>query len=232
MLARKRRRRSTEPRHGVLGVRAIATCTRGNEHDRPAACCRPDGRCSDKRRAPGPRHRLAVPGHDCRRPARPRPDVDSGVHRRGSEASRRRPGPPSAAASPRTGARSCAAVSMRSSRHGPDPGAWNGEASVAGGRTATVAGMIVLDELVVHGWDLAAATGQPTTSRSPGSRPPRSSSRRSLPARNGAVRPRRRGRRRRATPRPPLGPDRPRPGVATTNVLSQTRARRPPLGAR
>jgi uncharacterized protein (TIGR03086 family) len=42
------------------------------------------------------------------------------------------------------------------------PGAWEGTASVAGADLpATVAGMVVLDELVVHGWDLAAATGQP-----------------------------------------------------------------------
>jgi len=43
-----------------------------------------------------------------------------------------------------------------------DPGAWDGVASVAGSDLpATVAGMVVLDELVVHGWDIAAATGQP-----------------------------------------------------------------------
>jgi uncharacterized protein (TIGR03086 family) len=42
-----------------------------------------------------------------------------------------------------------------------DPGAWDGTASVAGAELpATVAGMVVLDELVVHGWDIAAATGQ------------------------------------------------------------------------
>jgi uncharacterized protein (TIGR03086 family) len=42
-----------------------------------------------------------------------------------------------------------------------DPVAWDGVASVAGSDLpATVAGMIALDELVVHGWDIAAATGQ------------------------------------------------------------------------
>ena len=42
-----------------------------------------------------------------------------------------------------------------------EPGAWDGTKSVAGNELpATVAGMVVLDELVVHGWDLAAATGQ------------------------------------------------------------------------
>lgn len=42
-----------------------------------------------------------------------------------------------------------------------DPGAWDGVASVAGSDLpASVAGMVVLDELVVHGWDIAAATGQ------------------------------------------------------------------------
>ena len=72
------------------------------------------------------------------------------------------PGPPSAGQLPRTGARSCAAVSMRSSRHGPIrvPGMGK-RPSLLGPQPATVAGMIVLDELVVHGWDLAAATGQP-----------------------------------------------------------------------
>ncbi|MDQ6696026.1 MAG: TIGR03086 family metal-binding protein [Actinomycetota bacterium] len=43
-----------------------------------------------------------------------------------------------------------------------DPSAWDGIASVAGSDLpATVAGMVVLDELVVHGWDIATATGQP-----------------------------------------------------------------------
>ena len=42
-----------------------------------------------------------------------------------------------------------------------DPGAWDGVASVAGSDLpATVAGTVVLDELVVHGWDIAAATAQ------------------------------------------------------------------------
>ncbi|MFD1812239.1 TIGR03086 family metal-binding protein [Rhodococcus gannanensis] len=43
-----------------------------------------------------------------------------------------------------------------------DPGAWEGEAT-AGGVTmpASVMGVVALDELVLHGWDLARATGQP-----------------------------------------------------------------------
>jgi uncharacterized protein (TIGR03086 family) len=42
-----------------------------------------------------------------------------------------------------------------------DPAAWDGEAS-AGGVTmpAEVMGVVALDELVLHGWDLAVATGQ------------------------------------------------------------------------
>lgn len=42
-----------------------------------------------------------------------------------------------------------------------DPAAWEGETR-AGGVTlpGTVAGAVVADELVVHGWDLARATGQ------------------------------------------------------------------------
>ena len=43
-----------------------------------------------------------------------------------------------------------------------EPSAWEGE-TTAGGMTlpASVAGAIALDEMVVHGWDIAAATGQP-----------------------------------------------------------------------
>lgn len=43
-----------------------------------------------------------------------------------------------------------------------DPAAWDGEASVAGqDLPGEVAGLVVLDELVIHGWDIAAATGRP-----------------------------------------------------------------------
>jgi uncharacterized protein (TIGR03086 family) len=43
-----------------------------------------------------------------------------------------------------------------------DPGAWTGTA-VAGGveLPGEVAGLVALDELVVHGWDVARASGQP-----------------------------------------------------------------------
>ncbi len=43
-----------------------------------------------------------------------------------------------------------------------DPAAWDGM-TVAGPveMPASVAGLVALEELVVHGWDLAAATGQP-----------------------------------------------------------------------
>ncbi|MGH1561767.1 TIGR03086 family metal-binding protein [Mumia sp. DW29H23] len=43
-----------------------------------------------------------------------------------------------------------------------DPAAWEGMAT-AGGVTmpAEVAGVVALDEVVLHGWDLARATGQP-----------------------------------------------------------------------
>lgn len=43
-----------------------------------------------------------------------------------------------------------------------DPDAWQGDAT-AGGVTmpASVMGVVALDELVLHGWDLARATGQP-----------------------------------------------------------------------
>ena len=43
-----------------------------------------------------------------------------------------------------------------------DPQAWNGS-TIAGGieMPAEVVGLVALDELVVHGWDIAVATGQP-----------------------------------------------------------------------
>lgn len=43
-----------------------------------------------------------------------------------------------------------------------DPAAWEGEAAIAGlTLPAGAAGAAALDELVLHGWDLARATGQP-----------------------------------------------------------------------
>jgi uncharacterized protein (TIGR03086 family) len=43
-----------------------------------------------------------------------------------------------------------------------DPAAWDGETEVAGARLpATVMGVVAADEVLVHGWDLAVATGQP-----------------------------------------------------------------------
>jgi uncharacterized protein (TIGR03086 family) len=43
-----------------------------------------------------------------------------------------------------------------------DPAAWAGEATVGGGTLpADLTAAVVADELVVHGWDLARATGQP-----------------------------------------------------------------------
>ena len=43
-----------------------------------------------------------------------------------------------------------------------DPQAWEGS-TIAGGNEmpAEVVGLVALDELVVHGWDIAVATGQP-----------------------------------------------------------------------
>ena len=42
-----------------------------------------------------------------------------------------------------------------------DPEAWNGMTVIGGGDTpAEVTGLIGLDELIVHGWDVARATGQ------------------------------------------------------------------------
>ncbi|WP_324273618.1 TIGR03086 family metal-binding protein [Blastococcus brunescens] len=43
-----------------------------------------------------------------------------------------------------------------------EPSAWEGEAEVAGVRMpATAMAAVALDEVLVHGWDLAVATGQP-----------------------------------------------------------------------
>jgi uncharacterized protein (TIGR03086 family) len=43
-----------------------------------------------------------------------------------------------------------------------DPGAWDGMTAAGGlDLPGEVAGMISLDEVVIHGWDLAVATGQP-----------------------------------------------------------------------
>jgi uncharacterized protein (TIGR03086 family) len=43
-----------------------------------------------------------------------------------------------------------------------DPGAWTGTTRVGGvDLPREVAGLVALDEVVVHGWDLAVATGQP-----------------------------------------------------------------------
>ena len=42
------------------------------------------------------------------------------------------------------------------------PGAWDGDTRIAGmDSPAAMVGVTVADELVVHGWDLARATGQP-----------------------------------------------------------------------
>lgn len=43
-----------------------------------------------------------------------------------------------------------------------EPGAWTGMTRIAGqDMPAEVVGAVVADELLVHGWDLARATGQP-----------------------------------------------------------------------
>ncbi|WP_435593330.1 TIGR03086 family metal-binding protein [Nocardia sp. bgisy118] len=45
-----------------------------------------------------------------------------------------------------------------------EPGAWEGETEAGGVREAAIVmAVIALDEIVVHGWDLARATGQPFT---------------------------------------------------------------------
>jgi uncharacterized protein (TIGR03086 family) len=45
-----------------------------------------------------------------------------------------------------------------------EPGAWDGLTEIAGMRMpARAAGVVALNEVLVHGWDLAAATGQPYT---------------------------------------------------------------------
>ena len=50
-----------------------------------------------------------------------------------------------------------------------DPEAWTGMTAAGGvDLPADVAGIVALDELVIHGWDLAKATGQPADYDGPG----------------------------------------------------------------
>jgi uncharacterized protein (TIGR03086 family) len=43
-----------------------------------------------------------------------------------------------------------------------EPGAWTGTTQIAGDESpGEIVGLVAADELVVHGWDLARATGQP-----------------------------------------------------------------------
>jgi uncharacterized protein (TIGR03086 family) len=43
-----------------------------------------------------------------------------------------------------------------------EPGAWTGMTRIAGSESpSSVVGLVAADELVVHGWDVARATGQP-----------------------------------------------------------------------
>ena len=50
-----------------------------------------------------------------------------------------------------------------------DPAAWTGRTAAGGVELpGEVAGIVALDELVIHGWDLAKATGQPADYDGPG----------------------------------------------------------------
>ena len=50
-----------------------------------------------------------------------------------------------------------------------DPGAWTGRTAAGGVELpGEVAGIVALDEVVIHGWDLAKATGQPADYDGPG----------------------------------------------------------------
>ena len=50
-----------------------------------------------------------------------------------------------------------------------DPDAWTGMTAAGGvDLPGEVAGIVALDELVIHGWDLAKATGQPGEYDGPG----------------------------------------------------------------
>ena len=50
-----------------------------------------------------------------------------------------------------------------------EPGAWEGMTGAGGiDLPAELAGVVALDELVIHGWDLAKATGQPAGYDGPG----------------------------------------------------------------
>lgn len=73
------------------------------------------------------------------------------------------PPPPATAANLEAGWRERIAADLdRLAEAWRDPSAWEGETSAGGvPLTAAMAGLVALDELVVHGWDIAVATGLP-----------------------------------------------------------------------
>ncbi|WP_442737843.1 TIGR03086 family metal-binding protein [Streptomyces pseudogriseolus] len=118
-----------------------------------------------------------------------------------------------------------------------DPAAWTGMTRAGGvDMPGEVTAAVALDELVVHGWDLARATGQPYTPR-----PGRAGARPRLPAgrRRGGRPGRRHLRTGRSRPggRPAAGPgdrpQRPRPGLVQARLkqLGPRPRKAPPKGA-
>src|SRR5438552_5828898 len=81
----------------------------------------------------------------------------------GDDSSRSGPPPKADAANLEAGWRERIARDLRSlAKAWQDPSAWDGMTTAGGIELPSeVAGLIALDELVVHGWDIAVASGQP-----------------------------------------------------------------------
>ena len=97
-----------------------------------------------------------------------------------------------------------------------DPAAWEGDAPFGGGSMPAAAiGSMMTSEFVLHGWDVARATGQALTVRRAARdhRAHRRGGHRGHGSRRRVVRRRSSGARRRAHAGPRAGPVRPRPGL-------------------
>ncbi len=107
-----------------------------------------------------------------------------------------------------------------------DPAAWDGMTKAGGNDLpGQVCGLVVLDELVLHGWDVAVASGQPYDADGGGGRGDdllrdlvRGAARRH-PVRTG-----RRRARHGAAARPPARPRRPRPELAPSRLTRRRRS--------
>ena len=110
-----------------------------------------------------------------------------------------------------------------------DPDAWTGMTAAGGvDLPGEVAGLVALDEVVVHGWDVARATGQELAVDAHLVEGALGFVRQAVaehPAGSRAVRPAGAGGRRRPAAARPAGPDRTRPGVAPGGAALDRRLR-------